>query len=592
MIDSIATGKINTGISRMVAKYPLHAGILANWQLDAAPNMPTMAVGIDAGTQKLRLLFSPRFVESISMAQIEGLLHHEANHVLFDHVLHRPEPGEDPAAMMVAMEVSVNEYVPEQLPGKPIVLADYPFLKPHTDTGTRYRKLLGRVRPEHQQMVKDMMDSVSDAMETVGGVAGNKSKPSDKKDDSCKQPPETDDTSEQSQGKGTNSNKNEDESSRGTDGDPTNTQGESKISKNAEQRKGDRNASNTDTQPNNEKDGKAKNGDNRHDNDSQKDTQPSANSGAAQDADNGEGMDPQPGSSSGTNVGKLNAPPTDSHDTWAEIQDNSELAQQIIESDISMAWGAMTEEQRKQAQETCADVCPEEGNAIGTTAGNSDSSLTGGTGKKPWQRLLQKYVGKELDRRPVFGRLPRRFPELIGILPGKGRMNSKPKVVAAIDTSGSMSHEDLADISKELLKMSNHFEVTVVECDTEICDVYPFRPITNVSGRGGTDLRPPLEPAFLKKQRADLVVYFTDGMGPAPEKKPKVPVIWCLTAGGAAPASWGRTIMMHDSKEGEDIRSRHLIGSLTLGSTRAGRGALPLGSKGAGRLSLTTLRAI
>jgi len=592
MIDSIATGKINTGISRMVAKYPLHAGILANWQLDAAPKIPTMAVGIDASTQKLRLLFSPSFVESISMAQIEGLLHHESNHVLFDHVLHRPKPGEDPVAMTVAMEVTVNEYVPEPLPGKPIVLADYPFLKPHTDTDMRYRQLLGKVRPEHQNLVNDMMDSVSDAMETMGGVAGNKSKPSDKNDDSCKQPPDTDDASEQGQGNGTNPNKNEDRSSQGNDEDDTHTKGESKHNKNKEQRKGDQNGcSNTNTQSNNEKTGSSKNENSELDNDSQEDMQSSADSDDGKDRDNGEGMDSQSDSSSGANAGKLNAPPTDSHDTWAEIQDNCELAQQIIESDISMAWGAMTEEQRKQAQETCPPECQEGGKGIGPTTGGSDTKIDGGTANKPWQRILQKYVGKELNRRPVFGRLPRRFPDLIGILPGKGRMTSKPKVLAAIDTSGSMTQEDLADISKELLKMSKHFKVTVVECDTEICDIYPFRPITNVSGRGGTDLRPPLEAAFLKKQKADLVVYFTDGMGPAPEKKPKVPVIWCLTTGGAAPTSWGRTIMMHDSKEGEDIRSRHLIGSLTPGSG-ARRGALPLGSKGAGRLSLKTLRVI
>ena len=89
---------------------------------------------------------------------------------------------------------------------------------------------------------------------------------------------------------------------------------------------------------------------------------------------------------------------------------------------------------------------------------------------------------------------------------------------------------------------------TVVECDTSIHAVYRYRPIKKVYGRGGTDLRPPLDPKFLRKHKADLAVYFTDGYGPAPAVRPRIPVIWCLTEGGEKPSTWGEEIRMDGQK--------------------------------------------
>ena len=119
--------------------------------------------------------------------------------------------------------------------------------------------------------------------------------------------------------------------------------------------------------------------------------------------------------------------------------------------------------------------------------------------------------------------------------------------MAVIDTSGSLTDDLFALISSELARMSKDFDVTVVECDAKIHEVYKCRPINSVQGRGGTDLRPPFEKGFLRQHRPDLLVYFTDGYGPAPDDKPRIPVIWCLTPDGKQPAEWGRVIRMTDS---------------------------------------------
>jgi len=49
---------------------------------------------------------------------------------------------------------------------------------------------------------------------------------------------------------------------------------------------------------------------------------------------------------------------------------------------------------------------------------------------------------------------------------------------------------------------------------------------------------------FLQEHTVDLVVFCTDGLGPAPEFRPHVPVIWALTPEGIRPVPWGEVIRM------------------------------------------------
>ena len=53
----------------------------------------------------------------------------------------RPAQFPDEYARMLAEEVTVNEWVPGPLPGKPITLAQFPELPGNEDTLTRYNKL-------------------------------------------------------------------------------------------------------------------------------------------------------------------------------------------------------------------------------------------------------------------------------------------------------------------------------------------------------------------------------------------------------------------------------------------------------------------
>jgi predicted metal-dependent peptidase len=178
-----------------------------------------------------------------------------------------------------------------------------------------------------------------------------------------------------------------------------------------------------------------------------------------------------------------------------------------------------------------------------TPGSRCEALITSGAGRLDWRRLLRRYVGEATEIQPVFTRPSRRFPALVGVVPGHLHRPAQPTVMAVIDTSSSLSTEMLAMIAAELVHLAASHTVTVVECDATVHAVYRYRGRLNaVHGRGGTDLRPPFAPAILRTVRPNVVAYFTDGCGPAPEVAPAMPVIWCLVPGGAKPAMWGRVV--------------------------------------------------
>lgn len=380
MKDSRARGRVQLAACRLASEQPLHGGLISAWRLIEDQSILTMAIGYARG--RLLLSFNPKFVESLTLDELVAVLSHEANHIILGHCEHEPVTGESKTARIISEEVTANEFVVGPLPLHPIVLADYPALKPFEGTDDRYQQLLSILPPE---------------VETL-----------------------------------------------------------------------------------------------------------------------------------------------DDHSRWEQILKSGQMSGAVIKMAIATVWNRLTPEQKENIKlpDAAKKIVEEAVKAAGTL------QVGGGMACIPWQQVLRQYVGRSLCRRPVFTRPPRRFPDLVGILPGRGRQGSKPRILGAIDTSGSMSPATIAGISAELAVMSRSHIVTVVECDTQIRAVYNYRPITEVQGRGGTDFRPVFEASFLQDHRPDLVVYFTDGRGKCPVEAPRIPVIWCLTANGRQPSNWGKTVRM------------------------------------------------
>jgi predicted metal-dependent peptidase len=188
----------------------------------------------------------------------------------------------------------------------------------------------------------------------------------------------------------------------------------------------------------------------------------------------------------------------------------------------------------------------------GKTPGRLIEELTGVTGPAEsamdWKTALRMFVARARAPVHTYARPNRRFPDRVGEVPGRTyspRVITRPSLLVAIDTSLSMTPAELAEVARQLARLAEHARLTVAECDVEIARVYAFEgTLADVAGRGGTDLRPVFEPAFLGPRAVEGVIYFTDGEGPFPAQPPPVPVLWVLTKAGGFPCAWGERALL------------------------------------------------
>lgn len=141
-----------------------------------------------------------------------------------------------------------------------------------------------------------------------------------------------------------------------------------------------------------------------------------------------------------------------------------------------------------------------------------------------WQSILKKYVGTiSAGFRKTKTRLNRRQPHRFDL---SGQMNDKTlKIAVALDTSASVTNDDISKIFTEIFAIisKRNYELTILECDSEIQRVYKVRKPSDVqmkvAGRGGTAFTPVIEYVNKDKYfRDSLLIYFTDGYG-----EPKIP---------------------------------------------------------------------
>ncbi len=239
--------------------------------------------------------------------------------------------------------------------------------------------------------------------------------------------------------------------------------------------------------------------------------------------------------------------PIDDHDVLHNSHLHPDAAAKLVQQEVEQALSRLSKEQQQDMSPVTIHRIASlmQGRRATAHAQTETLSVRTGDSALPWSHILARAGCHPPDRQASWNYPNRRLPHLVGIVPGRRYQPFRPRVMAVIDTSGSISSAVLANIVCELKSMSRRCRITVVECDDRIQKVYPFsKNIETVQGRGGTDFSPPLNPAFLRRVSPEVVVYFTDGEGPAPAP-PSVPVIWCLTTTACfPPATWGMVVRM------------------------------------------------
>ena len=167
--------------------------------------------------------------------------------------------------------------------------------------------------------------------------------------------------------------------------------------------------------------------------------------------------------------------------------------------------------------------------------------------KVDWRRALRIFA--TTSRRTRVVHTMKRVSKRYGTRPGI-KIKRYQKIAVAIDTSGSVSDEQLSIFFSEVHGMwRNGAEVEIIECDAAIQRHYAYRGKVPefVAGRGGTVFDPVFE--FLRKNRQmqfDGCIYLTDGYASEPEIRPPCKLIWIITPDGNAGdhLKYGRVIKL------------------------------------------------
>lgn len=164
--------------------------------------------------------------------------------------------------------------------------------------------------------------------------------------------------------------------------------------------------------------------------------------------------------------------------------------------------------------------------------------------KIPWQQKLAKtlrafvaWKAGAVDRKYQF---PSRRQAGVGYGPGKpllaGLRAPVPNVAIFADTSGSMGQvegEAVISESTGILKATGA-DVLFLAVDAAVHSLVKVRTprdlIKNIKGGGGTDFRPAFDAVDkMKRDRPEIIIFITDGGGPAPAACPAgMRCIWVL----------------------------------------------------------------
>lgn len=166
--------------------------------------------------------------------------------------------------------------------------------------------------------------------------------------------------------------------------------------------------------------------------------------------------------------------PNDSHASWKDFQDLSDTEKQLIENQIDY--------QAKNTAETCQKL-------IGSIPGELKEYLDSLFKIKPqvfnWKAYFRRVIGNLITSELYLTRMrpSRRFPDSRGV-----RFKRKPHVLVGVDTSGSVSNEELEDFFSEIYYLwKSGVKVTIAQVDTKIEHIEEYNGKFNkeIYGRGG-----------------------------------------------------------------------------------------------------------
>ena len=190
----------------------------------------------------------------------------------------------------------------------------------------------------------------------------------------------------------------------------------------------------------------------------------------------------------------------DMHDTWKEFDNLSESEKKLLKS--------QAEYQLKEAAEECLKS---RGQLPGEIAHIYKRITEVTPSKFNWRAYLRRFAGNSyiVETKLSRKKLNKRYPDAPGL-----KFKPKKHILVAIDTSGSVSNDELVEFFNEIRHIhKTGTEITVLQCDTQINSIEKYDPKKDVrvQGRGGTEFDPVIDYYNKNSKRFTCLVYLTDG---------------------------------------------------------------------------------
>ena len=191
---------------------------------------------------------------------------------------------------------------------------------------------------------------------------------------------------------------------------------------------------------------------------------------------------------------------SDMHGTWEDFDNLSESEKKLLK--------AQAEYQIKEAAEECLKS---RGHLPGEISEIYKRITEVTPSKFNWKAYLRRFVGNSyvVETKLSRKKLNKRFPDVPGL-----KFKPKKHILVAIDTSGSVSNDELVEFFNEIRHIhKTGTEITVLQCDTQINSIEKYNPKKDikVQGRGGTEFDPVLEYYNKNNKKFTCLVYLTDG---------------------------------------------------------------------------------
>lgn len=224
------------------------------------------------------------------------------------------------------------------------------------------------------------------------------------------------------------------------------------------------------------------------------------------------------------------------HDSWKDFKDMSSAEKQIVEN------------QFKQVVENAVEqVNKSRGNIPGELSSLIKELLKKEEAVFNWKVYFRRLMGNSYNvyTKKSQRKLSKRFGGSEGL-----KIKQKHHILVGVDTSGSVSDTELAEIFEEI-----HYiykagtSIDIIQCDTKITSFEPYRGKWDgvVKGRGGTDFNPVIDFYNQNRSKYTTLIYCTDGEAPLDFKVLKK-MVWLISSQGSKGNYPGFTIYMPKRK--------------------------------------------